>query len=58
MIQFLLSLDYVEVQPLDNEKERAIEAAKALLDQLPERPYRQSEVNEAVKSIRREQGYR
>ncbi len=39
LIQFLLSLDYIEIQPLDEQKQRAIETAKDFLSQLPERSY-------------------
>lgn len=58
LIQYLESLDFVEVKPLKQDRKILAAAdAKAFLKALPNQSAKQSEVNQAVKSIRKKHGY-
>jgi hypothetical protein len=58
LIQYLKSLDFVVVKPLQQDrKHQAAGAAKSFLNGLPNQSAKQSEVNQAVKSIRKKHGY-
>lgn len=58
LIQYLKSLDFVEVKPVKQDRKiQAATAAKAFLKGLPNQSTKQSEVNQAVKSVRRKHGY-
>ena len=59
LIKYLKSLDFIEVKALKKptEKSVAIADAKSFLDRLPKQRHSQSEVNKAVKSIRKKYDY-
>jgi hypothetical protein len=58
LIQYLRSLEFVKLEPLESDsKAEAVAKAKEFLTGLPNRPSRQSDVNKAVKSIRKKHGY-
>lgn len=58
LIQFLRSLDFIKVEAVVMEDRlKAAAETREFLKSLPERPYRQSDVNKAVKSIRKSEGY-
>lgn len=58
LIRYLKSLDFVEVKLLPQaQKIQAATAATSFLNGLPNQSAKQSEVNQAVKSIRKKHGY-
>ena len=59
LIKYLKSLDYIEVKALvkPTEKSVAVADAKSFLEGLTNQRYSQSEVNKAVKSIRKKYDY-
>lgn len=58
LIQYLRSLEFVKLEPLEPDtKTEAVAKPKEFLTALPNRPSRQSDVNRAVKSIRKKYGY-
>ena len=59
LIKYLKSLDFIEVKALKKptEKSEAIADAKLFLNELPKQRHAQSEVNKAVKSIRKKYDY-
>lgn len=58
LIRYLKSLDFVEVKPVQQDRKvRAANTAKSFLEGLPDQSVKQSEVNQAVKSIRKRHGY-
>ncbi len=58
LIEYLRSLEFVKLEPLEPDtKAEAVAKAKEFLTGLPSRPSRQSDVNKAVKSIRKKHGY-
>ena len=58
MLQYLKALDFVEVKPLKQDRKiQAANDAQAFLKALPNQSTKQSDVNQAVKSIRKKHGY-
>ena len=58
LIRYLKSLDFVEIKPLQQDRKlQAADAAKSFLKGLPNQSAKQSEVNQAVKSIRKKHDY-
>ena len=59
LIRYLKSLDFIEVKPIkpDQKKVQAAASAKDFLKGLPNQTSKQADVNEAVKSIRKQHGY-
>ncbi|WP_435353196.1 hypothetical protein [Emticicia sp. SJ17W-69] len=59
LIKYLKSLDFIEVKALKKptKKSEAVESAKAFLGGLPKHTHTQSEVNKAVKTIRKKYDY-
>ena len=61
LLEFLKTLDYVKVELMGPDLETRQKAAKQgieFLQTLPERPSRQSDVNEAIKGYRQSKGYK
>jgi len=56
LIQYLSSLDFVEISVV-NAKADAVAKATSFLRSLPNQTSRQSDINKAVKSIRKKHGY-
>jgi len=58
LIQYLRTLDFIEVEPVSPEDRRETALAfQKFLEALPERPSPQSSVNKAIKGYRKERGY-
>ncbi len=58
LLQYLKALDFVEVKPLKQDRKiQAANDAQAFLKALPNQSTKQSDVNQAVKSIRKKHGY-
>lgn len=59
LIKYLKSLDFIEVKALKapTKKSAAVNDAKSFLESLPSQRHSQSDVNKAVKSIRKKYGY-
>ena len=49
LIQYLQSLDYVEVIPVESRKAAGVAAMNALVKNLPKQKHTQAEVNKAVR---------
>ncbi|MFN3490198.1 MAG: hypothetical protein ACK4YV_13750 [Emticicia sp.] len=59
LIKYLKSLDFIEVKALKapTKKTVAVDDAKSFLEGLPNQKHSQSDVNKAIKSIRKKYGY-
>ena len=60
LIKYLKTLDFVQVKTVKVEEstsENKSSKMKELLNRLPDQPYRQADVNKAIKVIRKEHGY-
>lgn len=59
LIKYLKSLDFIEVKTLKMppKKSEAVADAKSFLEGLPNQKHLQSDVNKAIKSIRKKYGY-
>ncbi|MFY7909530.1 MAG: hypothetical protein ACOVO2_08260 [Emticicia sp.] len=59
LIKYLKSLDFIEVKVLKMppKKSEAVADAKSFLEGLPNQKHSQSDVNKAIKSIRKKHGY-
>ncbi len=58
LIRYLKSLDFIELKAVKPDRKKLAAAdAKAFLKGLPNQSGKQSEVNRAVKSIRKKHGY-
>lgn len=58
LIEYLHSLEFVKLEPFEPDtKAEAVAKVKEFLTGLPNRSSRQSDVNKAVKSIRKKRGY-
>jgi len=60
LIRYLKSLDFVDLKPVKAQEATLLSASskmKSLLLGLPDQPNKQSDVNKAVKSIRKKHGY-
>lgn len=58
LIQYLKTLSFIEVKSvLDDSQTEAIMRAKAFLKNLPEQPHKQSDINKAIKGLRKKHGY-
>ena len=58
LIRYLKSLDFIDMKPLKpTQKNQAASQAKAFLTSLPSQASKQTEITNAVKSIRKKHGY-
>ena len=60
LIKYLKTLDFVQVKTVKVEEstsENKSSKMKELLNRLPDQPYRQADVNKAIKDIRKEHRY-
>lgn len=58
LIKYLKTLPFVELKSvIPDRKAEAIARAKSFLEGLPDQPQKQSDVNKAVKTIRKKHGY-
>ena len=53
LIQYLKSLDFVELKPINERKTKAIAEAKSFLNGLPNQSHNQNDLNKAIKTIRK-----
>ena len=53
LIQYLKSLDFVELKPINERKTKAIAEAKLFLNGLPNQSHNQNDLNKAIKTIRK-----
>ena len=53
LIQYLKSLDFVELKPVNEYKTKAITEAKSFLNGLPNQTHNQNDLNKAIKAIRK-----
>ncbi len=61
LIQYLGTLDYVEVKLIEPDqatKEEAIARTRKFLSELPEVPYREQNVVDAIKAYRKSKSYK
>ena len=53
LIQYLKSLDFVELKPINERKTKAIAEAKSFLNGLPNQSHNQNDLNKAIKAVRK-----
>ena len=53
LIQYLKSLDFVELKPINERKTKAIAEAKSFLNGLPNQTHNQNDLNKAIKAVRK-----